>query len=296
MFKRRSIALILSFFLSAPIGGFSAELEYLGTFVWRDNGQNFGGLSGIEVDQNGEAFWAVSDAGFLFEGRFDRDAEGKINGINEARSRILMFFQTGEPVNAPHSDAEGVARSDAGELFVSFEIVHRVRGIKLEDASTKWIPPHSDFERLQKNSSLEALAVDERGALYMLPERSGEWGRPFPVYRYYNEVWDIPFQIPRRGRFLPVGADFGPDGRLYLLERNFLGIGGFRTRIRAFIIEDDKIASESAVFETETSQHDNLEGISVWRDKTGSVRLTMISDDNFSIFQRTEIVEYRLVN
>lgn len=38
--------------------------------------------------------------------------------------------------------------------------------------------------------------------------------------------------------------------------------------------------------------HDNLEGISVWQDPDGRIRLTMISDDNFMVFQRTEIVEY----
>ena len=41
-------------------------------------------------------------------------------------------------------------------------------------------------------------------------------------------------------------------------------------------------------------QHDNLEGISVWQDASGAIRLTMIADDNFNFFQKTELVEYRL--
>ncbi len=38
--------------------------------------------------------------------------------------------------------------------------------------------------------------------------------------------------------------------------------------------------------------HDNLEGIAVWRDDQGRMRLTMVSDDNFQFFQVSEIVEY----
>jgi hypothetical protein len=41
---------------------------------------------------------------------------------------------------------------------------------------------------------------------------------------------------------------------------------------------------------------DNLEGLSVWRDIAGQIRLTLISDDNFRLLQRTEIVEYVLPN
>ena len=39
-------------------------------------------------------------------------------------------------------------------------------------------------------------------------------------------------------------------------------------------------------------RHDNLEGLAVWRDDSGAIRLTMISDDNFNLLQRTELVEY----
>ena len=42
------------------------------------------------------------------------------------------------------------------------------------------------------------------------------------------------------------------------------------------------------------ARHDNLEGLAVTRAATGQIRLTMISDDNFNPFQRSEIVEYLL--
>ncbi len=81
------------------------------------------------------------------------------------------------------------------------------------------------------------------------------------------------------GPFLIVGADIGPDGRLYMLERDFAGIG-FRSRIRRFDLDG---GNEETMLETGLRTHDNLEGISVWQDAQG-LRLTLISDDNFRVF------------
>ena len=110
------------------------------------------------------------------------------------------------------------------------------------------------------------------------------------MYRFLSGAWDIPFSIPRRGTHLVVGADVGPDNRLYVLERNFTGIG-FQSRVRRFNMDG---SGEETLLDTANGTHDNLEGISVWRDATGALRITMISDDNFRFFQKTEIVEYQI--
>jgi hypothetical protein len=94
--------------------------------------------------------------------------------------------------------------------------------------------------------------------------------------------------------FLPVGADFGPDGKLYILERHLNGIFGFQSRIRRFAIGETSLVEEETLLASMTARHDNLEGISVWRDAEGAIRITMISDDNYRSFQRTEFVEYRI--
>mgnify|MGYP002634128825 CR=1 FL=1 len=108
-------------------------------------------------------------------------------------------------------------------------------------------------------------------------------------------MWDQPFSIPRRGPFLVVGADIGPDGKFYLLERHLSGIFGFQTRIRRFALTGEALSDENVLLETPTGKHDNLEGIAVWRDAAGDIRITMISDDNFRSFQKTEFVEYRVI-
>ena len=82
-------------------------------------------------------------------------------------------------------------------------------------------------------------------------------------------------------------------GRI-LLERDFWGLLGFRMRVRVFDIRGDRISGGEVLVETSAGTHDNLEGLAVWRDRQGTIRLTMISDDNQRFFQRTEFVEYRV--
>lgn len=52
----------------------------------------------------------------------------------------------------------------------------------------------------------------------------------YPVLRYSNGQWTIPFHIRKDSYWMVTGADFGPDGRLYILERDFWGFVGFKTR------------------------------------------------------------------
>ena len=95
---------------------------------------------------------------------------------------------------------------------------------------------------------------------------------------------------PLRGRMADSeGLALAPDGRLYVLERAVAGLG-FMSRVRVFGLDG---GGGATVFESRAGLHDNLEGLSV-RAEGGGIVMTMISDDNFRFFQRTEIVEVHL--
>ncbi|MDQ2090968.1 esterase-like activity of phytase family protein [Marimonas arenosa] len=272
-------------------GSDSGEATYLGSYSWHLDDPVFGGLSGLEISSDGTGFTAISDRGFRIDGRLARQA-GQLTGVDMQPISPLRT-PANKPVSGRQTDAEGLAIGPGGVSFVAFEGLHRVWAYPTPQGRATRLPRHADFQHLQYNAALEALAIDHRGWLYTLPERSGKMTRPFPLYRYRDGQWDKELSVPRRGYFLPVGADFGPDGRLYLLERDFLGFG-FRSRVRSFAITANAIADEREILVTGTGRHDNLEGIAVWRDAEGRIRLTMISDDNFRVFQRTEFVEYAL--
>lgn len=295
MQRRVGVGLTAAAFLLLNLQGSAAPAEpagFLSAFRWVTDDPLMGGLSGIEVSPDGNRFIALTDKGAIAEGQFQRDAAGRIIAV-DAGSFTLLKGDGDSPLKPGRNDSEGIALADDGRIFISFEGVARVLTYTTVDSPAENLPRPEEFRGMQRNSSLEALAVDAAGRIFTLPERSGNEARPFPVF-VYDGKWSQPFDIPRNGEFLPVGADFGPDGRLYLLERNFFGIGGFASRVRAFAVTGDRLGPGETVLETQAGTHDNLEGLSVWADAKGNIRLTMISDDNFKFYLRQEIVEYVL--
>ncbi len=257
----------------------------------RSQDDNFGGFSAIHVFPGGSSFVALTDRGYILNGRFQRQ-NGQISGLEF--SPLLPILDTkGIPLGNNDTDAEGLAIAEDGTLFISFESNNRIMRHASQTSAAEFLPKHPDFNNLQTNSGLEALAIS-RDVIYALPERSGDVTRPFPVYRFQTGQWDTALSVPRRPPFLMVGADVF-EGQLYVLERHLAGISGFITRIRRFDIGYTLI-NEQTLFTSRAGQFDNLEGISIWRDSSGQIRATVISDDNFNFFQRSQIVEFILNN
>ena len=251
-------------------------------FVWQHDDRKFGGLSGLEMADDGAGFTAINDRGRIITANITRQA-GRIAKVDDVR-----IVRTPYPEKRPIPfDTEGLAIGPNGSFYISVERKHQVIVVDYKRRSAAFLPAHLDFAHLQENSSLEALAIDRQGNLYTIPERSGRKTRPFPVYKFDGTGWSIPFTIARRGAFLVVGADIGPDNRLYILERHFTGFG-FQSRVRRFSLSG---TDEEILLTTDVGQHDNHEGISIWRDGA-QMMMTLISDDNFKFFQQTELVEY----
>jgi len=286
----RYVAILFFALLGLP--AYAVQPVFVDQFIWSSDRDGFGGFSGLDIGPKGRNFTTVSDHGKILTGAFERK-NGAISSV-KIKDFVPLLDLHGHPVVKYNTDSEGLVVTASGTIYVSFEGNHRVWRYENIKAKAEKTANHPDFKKMQNNSSLESLAIDATGALYTMPERSGDLARPFPVYRFNGKKWEQPFKIPRRDRFLPVGSDFGPDGKFYLLERDFIWYKGFATRIRRFDLTPAGFANEETLLKTSFGTYDNLEGIATWTDQAGRIRLTMVSDDNFSMLQTTEFVEYAL--
>ncbi len=286
------ISLMLTLLLTSAVfaAGDKPVLHLESEFVWYDNASWFGGFSGVELSPDGQSLTIVTDRGRIVQATLHREA-GSITSAEITHS-VAIRDEAGKILRKPFTDAEGLAIAPDGQHYVSFEGQHRIVKLDMENGvTTPFVTfPASDFDA--ENSGLEALAVGADGTIYAIAEQSK--GDHFPLFAFKDGEQVIAAQIPRNGPFLPVGADFDANGRLYLLERTVTPLG-FRTRIRRIDL-DAPTPHSVTLIQTLPARFDNLEGIAVWADTSGKTHLTLVSDDNFMPFQNTQIIEFSVID
>ena len=284
---RAALSFCLALLCLGPAAAAEPALRVDSVVTWEDPAPWFGGFSGAEVSPDGARLTVVSDRGTLVEADLLRDG-GRLSGLRVVR-HLPLRRPNREPFRNKKRDAESLAMDSRGTLFVAFEHSHHVARLDPDSGITKPLPRHPDFKKLPPNTGLEALAVHPNGRLFALPEKTSPRSRHFPLYTFDGSGWKSTANLPARGPFLPVGADFDGEGRLYLLERTVTPLG-FRNRIRRFT-QDGEAWQESILLTTPPGQYDNLEALSLWQDPEGQTRLLLMSDDNFFPLQRTEVIE-----
>jgi hypothetical protein len=84
-----------------------------------------------------------------------------------------------------------------------------------------------------------------------------------------------------------------------VLERKFSLIEGVGIRIRRIPLQSiapDALVDGPAIFQADLGYEiDNMEGIDAFVTPEGETVLTMVSDDNFSMIQRTLLLQFTLV-
>jgi hypothetical protein len=106
------------------------------------------------------------------------------------------------------------------------------------------------------------------------------------------------FSVKRIGDFDISDCAVTPKGDLLVLERSYSRLTGVGMRIRRIPLAEVKPGATvdgPALVEADMGyQIDNMEGLSVHRAADGSLVLTLISDDNFSMIQRTLLLQFTL--
>ena len=263
-------------------------LRLLGAVALSADHPRFGGFSGLVVRKG--RMIAVSDMGWwLIAPVSDSPA-----GIRPGAARFLrMRDADGIGFEKRGGDAEGLTIAGA-RTAVSFERDHRVALYK--DAEAGGEIRDRRFERMAPNGGLEALATLPDGRLLAIGEAALEGG--FPMFLMSPDGEVASSRLPVTGRHAVTGADVGPDGRLYVVLRDYVPLVGVSIRIHRYRLGDDGFpdpASRTVLAAFEGSGGiDNMEGISVWTDRAGRTRLTLIADDNYNALQRTLVVDFEV--
>lgn len=285
-------------------GGEFSGIEPAGAWALWSPHPRFGGLSGllVEGEPAGVRILAVSDQGWWFGGRFVAARDG--HRLEDARL-APMRDPGGETYDKAGGDAEGLTRLGA-RLAVAFERDHRIMWLRDTGRLGGTVRDRA-FEELPTNKGIEALASLSDGRLLALAESRAEDG--VRLFLIDPEAPDAPedeaaaqrlvearLAIP--GRHAVTGADVGPDGRLYLVLRDFSMVLGLSIRVMRYRLGEDGLpvadsAETLAAFE-QGSGIDNMEGIAVEAAPEGGLRLWLLSDDNFNPLQRTLLLRFRV--
>lgn len=276
-------------------------LEYRGGIALSSEDPRFGGLSGLDVSADGARIVAISDRGFWFTARLEYDADGRLIGLSEPKITPLRGLD-GHRLGFPWTDAEDIARLDDGEYAVSFERHHRIwiyppgaprrrhsarNGPKVPSAMAS-LPPNGGIETLTELADGTLLALSERGATFRglrgwLFGKTGKMGRVA-----YQPAED----------FAPTSAFTLANGDVLVLERRFKVFKGRGTRLtllsKASITPGALLRGREIAFMESPLTIDNFEGLAARRNKASETLLLIVSDDDFSSFQRSLLMQFRL--
>ncbi|MEO0680182.1 MAG: esterase-like activity of phytase family protein [Pseudomonadota bacterium] len=277
----------------APAAPEAAGVQLLGAVELRGGPHDFGGLSAVEVSVDGARFVALSDRGTWLDGRLDYAPGLGLRGL-QALSIDYVIGKNGRPTPV-WLDAEGLVIPDPalrGLRLASFERFHRLAAFSRAGAverRLRWLEP--DGAGWAPNDGVEALAQAPDGRLLAL--RETEAAGQGAVWLTADAGPDRAAGFAPLGAFAPTGADFGPDGRLYVVARRFTTLGGFASALWRYDLDGDDLTGGVVLAEFPPSAgFDNLEGIAAWRDDQGRIRLLAVSDDNLNLLQRTLFVDF----
>lgn len=280
-------------------------LEFRSGLVLTSGFRGFGGLSGIRLDARGERFIAFSDKGTWFTGRI-RYAGREMAGLEDVEA-APMLGPDGRPITTRGwFDSELIA-IDGSFVYVGLERVNQVLRFDFSKGFTRTrgevFPMPPAVKKLPFNRGLEALVFVPKGlplagTLIAMSERGLD-----PAGNLVAFLVGGPspgeFSIRRTDNFDISDAVLLASGDLLILERKFSLLAGVGIRIRRIplnAVKPGAVVDGASIFDADLGQEiDNLEGIDAHVTAEGDTILTLVSDDNFSMIQRTLLLQFKLV-
>jgi len=279
-------------------------LSWRGGLVLDSANTEFGGLSGLSVDQNCENLIAVSDAGRWFTARLGYDAAGHLATVAAANLAPLRDPRGRPFASKAWADAEALAAIGDGQYLIGFESRERVGLYDLKAAGRmarfRLVKSPKAISEGPHNGELESIGLvkDGRYKGYYLALAETHRDAAGNTRGWLWKSWKtIPFVIAPLDGYDVTDLALLPGGGVLILERSFSRTSLPGMAIRRFdlaAIEAGATITPEPVFQGTMPFYsiDNMEGIAVCT-RNGETRLTLVSDNNFNVtLQRTLLLQF----
>lgn len=280
----------------------------VGDLIWRGgvdiqhSDPRFGGLSGLHISPDGKQLIAVSDRGYRVSASLEY-AQGSLSNVKDIRIARLKR-SNGAPAKGGWHDAESLSPDGNGGFLVSFERRHRIvsyrtlNGTALAGQPSRMILPQ-DAATQPFNGGIEGLARLCDGRFIAISEKGKSGGRDGTRSMWIGDgkSWrNAPY--PAYQAFSPTGAATLPDCSVLVVERSFNVVEGVRARIvrlpATAFDPGNEITTQELAYLAPPLSVDNMEGIAVRNGAAGETLVYLVSDNNYSGYQRTLLMMFDL--
>ncbi|WP_086737892.1 esterase-like activity of phytase family protein [Erythrobacter colymbi] len=257
----------------------------------------FGGLSAL-VARGPDGLVAGSDRGFLLDIALDK-------GAPRPRAESFRFIGRRIGLRREMVDLEALARDPRdGTLWAAYELFNRIE--RFAPDGTRSVSTPAQIAGWSDNSGPEAMERLSDGRFLMLAEgyeARGSRDRPALLFKgdpVASSAKALEFRFDCNPAFSPVDITEVPGGRVLILLR--------RVAYRlppvfdgAIMIADPATIRAGKPWRGEIIQYlggpgfgENFEGIAYVPDRADPAKGTVwvVSDDNFSVFQRTLLLRF----
>ncbi len=260
-------------------------------FVWHMADENFGGLSALIMAPDGTTLLTASDRGTFVEAQVQRDSAERITALT-APKLTQVSLASGLPPTNFKMDIEALSLMPDGRIAAAFEGFVRIEMLATPQARPTSTHRWDRFVARFGNQAFEALATLPDGRLLAIAEVSVAPGQAATVI-YDGKTWRRGPPLPVGRGFAITGADVGPDGCLYLVERRFGVATGFTFRVRR-LAGREGAWEDTPLYTSPAATLGNAEGISAWAAPDGRVVLSVVTDNGFLPLHKTRLMEFRL--
>jgi hypothetical protein len=229
-------------------------------------------------------------------------------GLDDVEAAPLLNAE-GRPITEKRLwyDSESIAR-DGSFVYVGLERVNQIMRFDFSKGGTRArgevLPVPPAVRKLPYNKGLEALVFVPKGqplagTLIAFSERGLDANGNLIAFLIGGPS-PGQFSVRRTDKFDISDAVLLPSGELLILERKFSWFTGVNIRIRSIPLKSiapNALVDGPALFDADLGHEvDNMEGIDAHVTADGETVLTLVSDDNFSMLQRTLLLQFTLVD